>query len=303
MGRNMAIVIEDEKGDERASHRVTYGSRIHVDEGDKVKQAQRLAEWDPYTRPVLTEVDGTVEFEDVVDGLSVAETADESTGITKRVVVDWRANPRGADLKPAMVIKETRTARSLKLDRGGEARYFLSVDAILSVEPGDKISAGDVLARIPLESAKTKDITGGLPRVAELFEARRPKDHAVIAEIDGTIRFGRDYKNKRRISIEPHDSTARAGRNTSFRSPSRSIFRMATRSKKGTTSSTAIRHPTTFWRSRALRRWLPTSSTRSRKSIGCRALSINDKHIEVIVRQMLQKVEITDAGDTRSHRR
>ncbi len=206
MGRNMAIVIEDEKGNERASHRVTYGSRLHVDEGDQVKQSQRLAEWDPYTRPVLTELEGIVEFEDVVDGLSVTESADESTGITKRVVVDWRANPRGADLKPAIVIKDKK-GEILKLERGGEARYFLSVDAILSVEPGDKISGGDVLARVPLESAKTKDITGGLPRVAELFEARRPKDHAVIAEIDGTIRFGRDYKNKRRIAIEPNDST------------------------------------------------------------------------------------------------
>src|SRR5690606_23155564 len=184
MGRNMAVLILDESGKERASHRLTYGSRIYVDDGDKVKRGQRLAEWDPYTRPMLTEVAGRIEFEDVVDGLSVAESTDESTGITKRQVIDWRSTPRGSDLKPAIVIKDE-GGNILKLARGGDARYFLSVDAILSVEPGQKVSQGDVLARSPMESAKTKDITGGLPRVAELFEARRPKDHAIIAEIDG----------------------------------------------------------------------------------------------------------------------
>src|SRR5690606_14927450 len=159
--------------------------------------------WDPYTRPILSEVDGVVAFEDLVDRLSVAESTDESTGITKRVVIDWRANPRGTDLKPTIVVKgENQKAR--KSGRGGaEARYLLPVDTILSVEPGAEVKAGDVLARIPMESAKTRDITGGLPRVAELFEARRPKDHAILAEIGGTIKFGRDYKNKRRIVVEP----------------------------------------------------------------------------------------------------
>ncbi len=191
---------------------MTYGSRLLVDDGDKVKRGQRLAEWDPYTRPILTEVDGNVDFEDLVDGVSVQETTDESTGITKRVghrlafdAARWRI------CKPAIVIKD-KNGKIAKLARGGDARYLLSVDAILSVEDGAEVKSGDVVARIPRESAKTKDITGGLPRVAELFEARRPKDHAIIAEIDGTIRFGRDYKNKRRIIIEPHDSDAGAGR-------------------------------------------------------------------------------------------
>ncbi len=202
MGRSMAVQILDEEGTERSSQRVAYGSKIYVDDGDAVKRGQRLAEWDPYTRPMMTEIEGTVEFEDVVDGVSVTESTDEATGITKRQVIDWRSTPRGTDLKPAIVIKG-KDGEIAKLARGGEARFQLSVDAILSVEPGGKVSQGDVLARVPLESAKTKDITGGLPRVAELFEARRPKDHAIIAEVDGTIRFGRDYKNKRRILIEP----------------------------------------------------------------------------------------------------
>ncbi|MEX2318773.1 MAG: DNA-directed RNA polymerase subunit beta', partial [Bauldia sp.] len=203
MARNMQIVIVDRDGTERASNRIAFGARLLVDDGDTVKRGQRLAEWDPYTRPILSEVDGVVGFEDVIDRLSVQETADESTGITKRVVTDWRANPRGGDLKPQIVVSG-KDQKARKSGRGGaEARYPLPVDTILSVDPGAAVHAGDVLARIPMESAKTRDITGGLPRVAELFEARRPKDHAIIAESSGTIRFGRDYKNKRRIIVDP----------------------------------------------------------------------------------------------------
>ena len=135
MGRNMAVVIEDQKGVERASHRVTYGSRLLVDDGDTVKHGQRIAEWDPYTRPILTDVAGTAEFEDLVDGISVTESTDESTGITKRAVIDWRANPRGQDLKPSIIIKNEK-GEIARLERGGEARFLLSVDAILSVELG-----------------------------------------------------------------------------------------------------------------------------------------------------------------------
>ncbi len=206
MGRNVAIAILDNEGKERTSHRVTYGAKLKVDDGDEVKRGQRIAEWDPYTRPILAEVDGTVSFEGLLDGTSVSETTDEATGFTKRVVIDWRTSQRGAELRPALAILHG--DKVAKVERGGDARYLLSVDAVIAVEPGEKVAPGDVLARIPLESAKTKDITGGLPRVAELFEARRPKDHAIIAEIDGTIRFGRDYKNKRRIIIDPEDKTA-----------------------------------------------------------------------------------------------
>src|SRR5437588_3028649 len=201
MGRNMAIVVVDQDGTERAVHRVQYGSRLHVDEGDRVKRGQRIAEWDPYTRPMMTEVEGTIGFEDLVEGQSMSETLDESTGIAKRVVTDWRTG-RGADLRPAIVIKG-KDGKTLKLPRGGDARYQLAVDAVISVDPGGKVKAGDVIARISTESAKTRDITGGLPRVAELFEARRPKEAAIIAEASGTVRFGRDYKNKRRVIIDP----------------------------------------------------------------------------------------------------
>jgi DNA-directed RNA polymerase subunit beta' len=296
MGRNMAVVIEDDKGVERSSQRVTYGAKLLVDDGDAVKQGQRLCEWDPYTRPILTDIEGTVEFEDVIDGMSVSENTDESTGITKRVVIDWRANPRSADLKPAIVIKD-KNGKIAKLERGGEARFLLSVDAILSVEPEAKVHGGDVLARIPLESAKTKDITGGLPRVAELFEARRPKDHAIIAEIDGTIRFGRDYKNKRRIVIEPNDSTMEQ---VEYLIPKGKPFHLQDGDtvEKGDYILDGNPAPHDILAIKGVEALASYLVNEIQDVYRLQGVVINDKHIEVIVRQMLQKVEITDAGDS-----
>ncbi|MGH6842301.1 MAG: DNA-directed RNA polymerase subunit beta', partial [Methylocella sp.] len=206
MARNVAIIVEGPDGVERAVHRIQYGARLKVDDGDKIKRGQRIAEWDPYTRPILTEVAGIVGFEDLVEGASMTETIDEATGIAKRLVMDWRLNQRSATLKPAIVIKSA-DGKIGKLNRGGEARYVLPVDSIIAVDPGTLVKAGDIVARISMDSAKTRDITGGLPRVAELFEARKPKDNAVIAKIDGRIEFGKDYKTKRRIIIHPEDGS------------------------------------------------------------------------------------------------
>jgi DNA-directed RNA polymerase subunit beta' len=296
MGRNMAIIIRDEKGEERATQRVTYGSKIMVDDGDKVKRGQRLAEWDPYTRPIMTEVEGTAQFEDLVDGLSVQESADESTGITKRMVIDWRSTPRGSDLKPAIAVLDAK-GKIAKLSRGGDAKFLLSVDAILSVEPGAHVKPGDVIARIPMESAKTKDITGGLPRVAELFEARRPKDHAVIADIDGIIRYGRDYKNKRRIIIEPHDETAEP---VEYLIPKGRPFHLQDGDtiEKGDYVLDGNPAPHDILSVKGVEALASYLVNEIQEVYRLQGVVINDKHIEVIVRQMLQKIEITDAGDS-----
>ena len=296
MGRNMAIQILDEAGSERSSQRVAYGSKLFVDDGDMVKRGQRLAEWDPYTRPMMTEVAGIVEYEDVVDGLSVLEATDESTGITKRQVIDWRSTPRGSDLKPAIVIKDD-DGEIMKLNRGGEARFQLSVDAILSVEPGSRVSQGDVLARVPLESAKTKDITGGLPRVAELFEARRPKDHAVIAEIDGTVRLGRDYKNKRRIIIEPAEDGVEAAE---YLIPKGKPFHLQDGDfiEKGDYILDGNPAPHDILAIKGVEALASYLVNEIQEVYRLQGVVINDKHIEVIVRQMLQKVEITDSGES-----
>ena len=297
MARNMQLVIVDRDGTERAVNRVTFGSRMLVDQGDTVKRGQRLAEWDPYTRPIISEVDGEVSFEDLVDRLSVSESTDESTGITKRVVTDWRANPRGSDLKPAIVVKGV-DAKSRKSGRGGaEGRYLLPVDTILSVEPGAEVKAGDVLARIPMESAKTRDITGGLPRVAELFEARRPKDHAIIAESGGTIRFGRDYKNKRRILVE---STEEGVEPVEYLIAKGKPFHLQEGDtvEKGDYILEGNPAPHDILAIKGIEALAAYLVNEIQDVYRLQGVTINDKHIEVIVRQMLQKMEITESGDS-----
>ncbi len=295
MSRSITLVVLDADGTERASHRLPYGARLRVDEGDMIKRGQRIAEWDPYTRPILTEVEGVVEFEDLVEGQSVAETQDESTGITKRVVTDWRTSSRAADLRPAIIIKEK--GKILRLIRGGEARYPLAIDAILSVDTGEKVGAGDVIARIPTESAKTRDITGGLPRVAELFEARRPKEAAVIAEISGTVRFGRDYKNKRRISIEPAEKGVEPAE---YLIPKGKHIHLQDGDliEKGDSIVEGNPAPHDILAIKGVEELAAYLVNEIQDVYRLQGVAINDKHIEVIVRQMLQKVEVNDTGET-----
>ncbi|PHP64675.1 DNA-directed RNA polymerase subunit beta' [Zhengella mangrovi] len=296
MGRNMAVAIKDEGGKERASHRVTYGARLFIDDGDKVKRGQRIAEWDPYTRPIMTEVEGRVAFEDLIDGVSMQEATEETTGITKREVTDWRSTPRGTDLKPAIAV-EGKDGKIAKLARGGEARYLMSVSTVLSVEPGSTVRPGDVLARIPMESAKTKDITGGLPRVAELFEARRPKDHAVIAEVSGTVRFGRDYKNKRRIVIEPFEEGLEP---VEYLIPKGKPFHLQDGDtiEKGDYLLDGNPAPHDILAIKGVEALASYLVNEIQEVYRLQGVLINDKHIEVIVRQMLQKIEITEQGDS-----
>jgi DNA-directed RNA polymerase subunit beta' len=296
MGRNTILVVADQDGTERAVHRLPYGTYLRVDDGAKVKRGDRLAEWDPYTRPVLTEIEGIVDFEDLVEGVSVSERKDESTGITNSVIIDWRASPRGVDLRPAVAIKDKK-GKIGKLSRGGEARYLLPVDAIMSVESGHEVSAGDVLARIPMESAKTRDITGGLPRVAELFEARRPKDHAIIAEVSGTVQLGRDYKNKRRITIVPDED---GGEPVEYLIPKgrHLAVQEGDRIEKGEFLLDGHPAPHDILAIKGVEELANYLVNEIQEVYRLQGVTINDKHIEVIVRQMLQKTEVDDAGST-----
>ncbi len=293
MTRTMAIIIVDQSGKELATHKVVYGSRVHVDEGDEVKRGTRLAQWDPFTRPVLTEVNGIVDFEDLIEGASMREQTDEVKGTTNRVITDWRATPRGAELKPALVVKDAK-GKPIKVQRGGDARYLLSVDAILSVEPGSEVKAGDVLARIPMASAKQSDITGGLPRVAELFEARRPKDHAIIAEVSGTVEFGKDFKNKQRIYIKPDDESQKQVEYLIPRGKSLAV-QHGDHIERGDFVYDGHPAPHDILAIKGVEELANYLINEIQDVYRLQGVTINDKHIEVIVRQMLQKVEITDS--------
>ena len=296
MTRNVQLAIVDQTGRELSSQKIPYGGRLLVDEGDTVKRGTRMAQWDPYTRPILTEVDGSVGFEDIVDGASVREQTDEVKGTTNRVVIDWRASPRGAELKPAIIVNDSK-GKPVKAPRGGDARYLLSVDAILSVEPGDKVKAGDVLARSPMASAKSGDITGGLPRVAELFEARRPKDHAIISEASGTVEFGKDYKNKQRIIVRPDSEEEEAVEYLIPRGKSLAV-QHGDRIERGDYVYDGHPAPHDILAIKGVEELANYLINEIQDVYRLQGVTINDKHIEVIVRQMLQKVEITDAGET-----
>lgn len=296
MARNLEVVLVDDEGRERAKHEIPYGANLLVKDGKKVKKGDKICEWDPFTMPIITEQGGTARLVDLVEGISFKEQLDEATGITSIVVTDWRSSPRGAELKPRITLKDKKN-KVIKLANGIEARYFLSVDAILSIEDGEEVHAGDVIARIPREAAKTRDITGGLPRVAELFEARRPKDHAVIAEIDGTIEFGKDYKNKRRIIINPGEGNGDPKEYLILKGKHLAL-REGDFIRKGEYLLDGNPAPHDILDVMGVKALAAYMVQEVQEVYRLQGVKINDKHIEVIVRQMLQKVEITNSGDT-----
>ncbi|MDE8346487.1 MAG: DNA-directed RNA polymerase subunit beta' [Acidocella sp.] len=295
MSRNCEIVITDNAKRERARFRVPYGARLLADEGAAVARGQKLAEWDPYTLPIITERAGIVEYADLIEGITLVERTDEVTGLTSKVVVDYKQSARGADLRPRLLLKDAK-GEILRLTNGAEARYFLAPDSILSVEPGVTVADGDVLARIPREGSKTRDITGGLPRVAELFEARRPKDHAIIAEIDGRVEFGKDYKAKRRVIVK-NDETSEE---TEYLVPKGKHVSVQEGDyvRRGDPLVDGPRVPHDILRVLGVEALSDYLVNEIQDVYRLQGVKINDKHIEVIVRQMLQKVEITEAGDT-----
>ena len=296
MARNLELVLKDEIGRDRASHKVPYGARLLVDEGAAVTKGQRLAEWDPYTMPIITELDGRATYADLTEGVSVREVTDEQTGIASRVVVDWKQQAQGNDLRPRIELTDE-SGVVKKLGNGLEARYLLSVDSILSVENGAEVKAGDVLARIPRETSKTRDITGGLPRVAELFEARKPKDFAIISEIAGRVEFGKDYKTKRRIIVRPPNEDEEA-REYMIPKGKHISVQEGDNVERGDLLMDGSPVPHDILEVMGVEALAEYLVNEIQSVYRLQGVKINDKHIEVICRQMLQKVEITGTGDT-----
>jgi DNA-directed RNA polymerase subunit beta' len=296
MSRTCEIVLRDDNNRERARYKVPYGARLLAKENDKVKKGQKIADWDPYTLPIITERAGFAHYRDLVEGVSVREVMDEATGISNKIVTDWRQQTRGADLKPRVALRD-KNGEIITLANGLEARYFLPVAAILSVTDGQEVHAGDVLARIPRESTKTHDITGGLPRVAELFEARKPKDHAIISETEGAVEFGKDYKNKRRIIVRSKDEAVEP---VEYMIPKGKHITVQEGDyvQKGDLLMDGNPVPHDILKVmgvEALARYMVKEVQQVYRLQG---VLINDKHIEVIVRQMLQKVEIDNPNET-----
>jgi DNA-directed RNA polymerase subunit beta' len=296
MGRNMKLRIIGDNDVELASHKIGYGTKLFVKDGDKITRGAKLFEWDPYTLPILAEKSGMAKFVDLTSGVSVRDVTDDATGMTQKIVTDWRAAPRGNELKPEIIIVGE-DGEPVRNDAGNPVTYPMSVDAILSIEEGQEIHAGDVVARIPREGAKTKDITGGLPRVAELFEARRPKDHAIIAEIDGYVRYGRDYKNKRRITIEPADESMEP---VEYMVPKGKHIPVQEGDyvQKGDYIMDGNPAPHDILSIMGVEALADYMIHEVQEVYRLQGVKINDKHIEVIVRQMLQKWEILDSGET-----
>ncbi len=294
MGRNTQLSIEDANGIQLAIYRVNYGSKLFYKDGDKIEKNKKIAEWDPYTLPVIAETSGVANYMDLVEGTSLTETLDDATGISSKSVTDWKSLSKNSELKPRITLRNEKGEIIKKAD-GNEARYYLVPDTILSIKDGQKISAGDVLARLPKETSKTKDITGGLPRVAELFEARRPKDSAIIAENDGKIEFGKEVRGKQKISII---STTGEVSNYLIPKGKHVNFNQGEKIKKGEYLLDGSPAPHDILRILGVEKLTEYFVSEVQEVYRLQGVVINDKHIETIVRQMLKKVEIKQPGDT-----
>jgi len=298
MARNCELVVSDKDGREKARYRLQYGSKLLVKEGAEIKRGQKLVEWDPYTQPIVSERDGYIAYMDLADGISLTEKTDEATGISNRVVADWRGHPKGGNLKPRLVLRDE-NKNVIKLPNGLEARYFLSEpNTIISVENGAHVKAGDVLARIPRETAKTRDITGGLPRVAELFEARLPKDHAIMADVSGRVEFGKDYKNKRRIVVQPPEGSGDEVREYLVPKGRHITVQEGDLVQVGDTLVDGPKAPHDILKVLGVEALAQYLINEIQDVYRLQGVKINDKHIEVIVRQMMQKVRVVDPGQT-----
>jgi DNA-directed RNA polymerase subunit beta' len=297
VSRSGEIGLLDDHGRERERYKVPYGSVISVADGDNVAGGSVIATWDPHTHPIVTEVAGVARLSDFIDGVTVQESTDEVTGLTSQVITDAKSRGTiGKDLRPMVKLVDA-SGKPLQLAGTDlDAQYFLPSGAVVGLEDGAKVSVGDVVARIPQESSKTRDITGGLPRVADLFEARKPKEPAILAEISGTVGFGKDTKGKQRVVITATDGTAHEELIPKWRHVT--IFE-GEHVEKGETlvdgepSAHDILH---LLGSATMAEYLVKEIQDVYRLQG---VKINDKHIEVILRQMLRKVEILNGNDSR----
>ncbi len=287
MNRNGEVVIVDDSGRERERYQVIYGARLMVKEGQKVEPGTLIAEWDPFAMPLLTEVGGTIKFDDIIEGVTMSETLDEVTGLSRKTIVE----SKDPEARPRISLRDAKGEIKMLPNGTQPASYHLPQGSILTVNDGDEASPGEVIAKVPRETTKTKDITGGLPRVAELFEARKPKDHAVIAEIDGVVSFGKDTKGKRKLVITPDkEYLISKGKHISVHS--------GDRVKAGEPMMDGAANPHDILKvlgEKELARYLVDEVQEVYRLQG---VKINDKHIETIVRQMLRRVRVTDVGDT-----
>ena len=291
LNRNGEIIVVAPDGRERERFPVIYGAELVVEEGQEIEAGEKLAQWDPFTVPILTEVQGTIKFGDLIEGITMQEKVDPVTGKASRVVIQYRA----ADYQPRISIKDER-GRTSKLPEGrGEARYQLPVGAIITVSEGERVDAGDALARIPRETTKTKDITGGLPRIAELFEVRKPKELAVITEIDGMISFGKDIKSKRRVVVTPE-----YGDPKEYQVPKGKHINVHEGDyvRAGEPLMDGVIDPHDFLRVKGIKDLARYMTDEIQEVYRLQGVKINDKHIEAIVRQMLRWVKITGVGDS-----
>jgi DNA-directed RNA polymerase subunit beta' len=294
--RNGEIVIVDDSGRERERHRVVYGAHLTIKEGQKVEAGTKMAEWEPFAMPLLSEIGGFVKFEDIIDGVTMTESTDEVTGMSRRTIIE----SRDPDARPRITIRDHK-GELMTLPNGQPSSYFLPQGAALAVDDGAELTPGEVVAKVPRETTKTKDITGGLPRVAELFEARKPKDHAIIAEIDGQVSFGKDTKGKRKLVVTPEvngEARADLAKEYLIGKAKHITVHSGDRVRAGESLMDGAANPHDILKvlgEKELARFLVDEIQEVYRLQG---VKINDKHIEVIVRQMLRRVRVTDVGDT-----
>ena len=295
VSRSSALAIADEQGREREWYKLPYGAVLSVKQGDEVEAGVVVAKWDPHTHPIIAEGVGTAKFVGMDQGITVRTQTDELTGLSTVQVIDPKERPAaGKDIRPMVQLLDD-NGEEVVLPGGSPAQYFLPANALITLSDGGKVELGDVVARIPQESSKTRDITGGLPRVADLFEARRPKEPSILAEITGTVSFGKETKGKKRLVITPKDGDPYEVLIPKWRQLN--VFEGET-VEKGEVISDGPSNPHDILRLLGVVELAKYITNEIQDVYRLQGVVINDKHIEVIVRQMLRKVEITDPGDT-----